>query len=53
MIKDFDRFYSRMFDNRLESDYCELIEIEADEIRQDLTTAHEFIDLISTRISDH
>jgi uncharacterized protein (UPF0332 family) len=51
--KDFGRFYSRMFDNRLESDYGEIIDIEADEIRQDLATAQEFIDLISTRISDH
>ena len=51
--RDFGRFYSRMFDNRLESDYGELIDIEADEIRQDLTVAQKFVDLISTKISDH
>ncbi len=48
--RDFGRFYSRMFDSRLESDYGELIDMETDQIRQDLITAQTFIDLISTRI---
>jgi uncharacterized protein (UPF0332 family) len=48
--KDMGKFYSRMFDNRLESDYGELIEIEPDEIRRDLATAAEFIDLIAEMI---
>jgi len=41
-----------MFDNRLESDYGELIEIEPDEIKQDLAAAAEFIDLITAMISN-
>lgn len=49
--KDFGRFYARMFDGRLESDYGELIDIETDEIRQDLITARTFIDRISAKIS--
>ena len=49
--KGFGRFYSRMFNNRLESDYGELIEIEPDEIQQDLVTATEFIRSISALIS--
>lgn len=48
--KDMGKFYSRMFDNRLESDYGELIEIEPDEIRRDLAAAAEFIDLIAEMI---
>jgi uncharacterized protein (UPF0332 family) len=48
--KDMGKFYSRMFDNRLESDYGELMEIEPDGIRQDLVTAKEFVDLITTMI---
>jgi uncharacterized protein (UPF0332 family) len=45
--KEMGKFYSRMFDNRLESDYGELLEIEPDQIRQDLITAQQFIELIS------
>ena len=43
--RDFGRFYSCVFDSRLESDYGELIDIEAGEIREDLITAQTFIDL--------
>ncbi len=50
--KEMGKFYSRMFDNRLESDYGELIEIKPDEIKQDLATAAEFIDLITAMISN-
>jgi len=49
--KDMGKFYSRIFDNRLESDYGELMEAEPDEIRQDLATAREFIDLIAKMIA--
>ena len=49
--KEMGKFYARMFDNRLESDYGELIEIEPDEIKQDLATAAEFIRLVSAMIS--
>jgi uncharacterized protein (UPF0332 family) len=48
--RDFGRLYSRLFDNRLESDYGELIDIEPDEIRQDITAAQKFIDLVSTKM---
>ena len=48
--KEMGKFYSRMFDNRLESDYGELIEIEPEEIQQDLATAAKFIHLISAII---
>jgi uncharacterized protein (UPF0332 family) len=50
--KEMGKFYSLMFDNRLESDYGELIEIEPDQIKQDLITAAEFIDLITALISN-
>ena len=49
--KDMGKFYSRIFDNRLESDYDELIEVEPDEIRQDMATAREFIGLIAKMIA--
>ncbi len=48
--KTMGKFYSRMFDNRLESDYGELVEIKPDETKQDLATAAEFIDLITAMI---
>lgn len=50
--KEMGKFYSRMFDNRLESDYGELIEIDPDGIKQDLAAAAEFIDLITVMISN-
>ncbi len=50
--KEMGKFYSRMFDNRLESDYGELIEIDPDGIKQDLAAAAEFIDLITAMISN-
>lgn len=50
MSKDMGKFYFRMFDSRLESDYGELMEIDPNEVRQDLTTAAEFIDLITKLI---
>ena len=50
--KEMGKFYSRMFDNRLESDYGELIEIDPDGIKQDIAAAAEFIDLITAMISN-
>ena len=40
---DMGKFYSRMFDNRLESDYGHLVTIERDDIKADLEKAEEFI----------
>ena len=40
---DMGKFYSRMFDNRLESDYDHLVNIEKDDIEADLEKAKEFI----------
>ena len=40
---DMGKFYSRMFDNRLESDYGHLVKIEKDDIKADLEKAGEFI----------
>ena len=50
--KEMGKFYSRMFDNRLESDYGELIDIEPDEIIKDLAAAAEFLDLIAAVIAN-
>jgi len=48
--KNMGKFYSRLFDSRLESDYGELMEIDPNELRQDLATAADFIDLITKMI---
>lgn len=37
------KFYSRMFDNRLESDYGDIVELNEDDIKANLETAEEFI----------
>jgi len=40
---DMGKFYSRMFDNRLESDYGDIVKIEKDDIEADLKKADDFI----------
>ena len=37
------KFYSRMFDNRLESDYGDIVDLDEDDIKADLEKAEEFI----------
>jgi uncharacterized protein (UPF0332 family) len=40
---DLGKFYSHVFDHRLESDYGEIAELDKDDIRTDLEKAGEFI----------
>jgi uncharacterized protein (UPF0332 family) len=40
------KFYSRVFDNRLESDYGDIVEFEENDIMANLKTAEEFINQI-------
>jgi len=49
--KKLGRFYSDIFDNRLESDYGELVEISKEELQQNIITAKEFIDRITELIT--
>ena len=44
------KFYSRMFDNRLESDYGDIVELDEDDIKADLETAEEFITLLKSQV---
>ena len=37
------KFYSGMFDNRLESDYGDIVDLDEDEIKADLEKGEEFI----------
>jgi len=48
---DMGKFYSRMFDNRVESDYGEWVELQEQDIREELTQAEEFIDTIIALIN--
>ncbi len=40
---DLGKFYSRAFDNRLESDYGEIVELDRDRVKADLEKAEEFL----------
>lgn len=40
---DMGKFYSRVFDHRLESDYGEVVELDRDDIKADLNMAEKFI----------
>lgn len=40
------KFYSRMFDNRLESDYADWVELEKQDIQEELVHAEEFVNAI-------
>ena len=43
---DMGKFYSRMFDNRLESDYADWVEVEKQDIQEELVHAEEFVNAI-------
>ena len=43
---DMAKFYSRMFDNRLESDYADWVEVEKQDIQEELVHAEEFVNAI-------
>jgi len=44
------KFYSRMFDSRLESDYADWIEVEEQDIEDDLVHAEGFVRVINALI---
>jgi len=43
---DMAKFYSRMFDNRLESDYADWVEVEKQDIQEELVHSEEFVNAI-------
>lgn len=45
------KFYSRMFDNRQESDYGDIVKFDTDQIKNDLSQAGDFISLIENLIN--
>lgn len=48
---DMGKFYSRMFDSRLESDYADWIEVEEQGIKDELVHAEVFVNMINDLIS--
>ena len=44
------RFYSRLFDSRLESDYADLVTIDRGEIQDDIKTAEIFISAVKSLV---
>lgn len=40
------KFYSRVFDNRQQSDYGDIVKVEAKQLTKDIKTASDFIDRI-------
>ena len=48
---DMGKFYSRMFDNRLESDYADWVEVKKQDVQEDLVYAEELIKTITTLIN--
>jgi hypothetical protein len=48
---DMGKFYSRMFDNRLESDYADWMELEKQDIQEELVCAQEFVNAIIALIN--
>ncbi len=48
---DMGKFYSRMFDNRLESDYADWVEVKKQDVQEELVYAEEFIKTIITLIN--
>jgi len=48
---DMGKFYSRIFDNRLESDYADWIEMKKDDIQEELTRGKEFISAVIALIN--
>jgi uncharacterized protein (UPF0332 family) len=49
---DLGKFYSRMFDNRLESDYAEWVELEKKDVQDELAHAEEFLNTIIALINN-
>ena len=49
---DLGKFYSRMFDNRLESDYADWVELEKQDVQEELVHAEEFINTIIAFINN-
>ncbi len=45
------KFYSRMFDNRLESDYADWVEVKKQDVQEEMVYAEEFIKTIITLIN--
>ena len=43
---EYGKFYARMFDTRLESDYGDIVEIEYADIAEDIKTAEQFVQTI-------
>ena len=48
---DLGKFYSRIFDNRLESDYTDWVELEKQDVQDELVHAEEFINTIIALIN--
>jgi len=42
------KFYSRVFDNRQQSDYGDVVKVEAKQLTKDIKTASDFIDRIES-----
>jgi uncharacterized protein (UPF0332 family) len=49
---EFGKFYSRLFDTRLESDYADLVTINPEEIQDNLKTAAIFISAVKSLIKE-
>ncbi len=47
---DMGKFYSRMFDNRVESDYADWVELEGQDMQAEFALAEEFVTQISALI---
>jgi uncharacterized protein (UPF0332 family) len=50
MPLDMGKFYSSVFDRRLEGDYGEIVELQEEDIRADLAKAEEFIARIESQL---
>ena len=48
---DMGKFYSRIFDNRLESDYADWVEMEKEDIQEELARGKEFISTVIALIN--
>ena len=46
------KFYSRLFDTRLESDYADLVTVELEEIQDNIKTAEVFISSVKSLIKE-
>ncbi len=48
---DMGKFYSRMFDNRVESDYADWVEVEEQDMQAEFALAEEFVAQIAALIN--